>query len=163
MKEGEAWGFIEEHDEEMRSFASKRIQNTLYEGEDALHDAYISMVEGSARIDASRNLSAYIKRAVVNKNIDEIRRVSKRGNFAINEEITASPQSVEDQAIALAQLDGVMVDLAAMRPEVQACMGMRLEGYTQREIAEMLETPLGTIKTQQHRAVEQLRDGEDFT
>ena len=46
-----------------------------------------------------------------------------------------------------------------MRPEYRSCILLRhVEGYPYEEIAEMLDLPLGTVKTYIHRARSQLRE-----
>lgn len=48
--------------------------------------------------------------------------------------------------------------IARLRPEYRSCILLRhVEGYAYEEIAEMLDLPLGTVKTYIHRARSQLR------
>ncbi|MCZ6918726.1 MAG: sigma-70 family RNA polymerase sigma factor [Gemmatimonadetes bacterium] len=49
--------------------------------------------------------------------------------------------------------------IAQLRPEYRSCILLRhVEGYPYEEIAEMLDLPLGTVKTYIHRARSQLRE-----
>ena len=48
--------------------------------------------------------------------------------------------------------------IATLRPEYRACILLRhVEGRPYEEIAEMLDLPLGTVKTYIHRARNELR------
>ena len=48
--------------------------------------------------------------------------------------------------------------IAQLRPEYRSCILLRhVEGHSYEEIAEMLELPLGTVKTYIHRARNELR------
>ena len=49
--------------------------------------------------------------------------------------------------------------IAELRPDYRSCILLRhVEGYAYEEIAEMLDLPLGTVKTYIHRARAQLRE-----
>ncbi len=49
--------------------------------------------------------------------------------------------------------------IATLRPEYRSCIMLRhVQGYAYEEIAEMLDLPLGTVKTYIHRARAELRD-----
>ena len=49
--------------------------------------------------------------------------------------------------------------IATLRPEYRSCIMLRhVEGYAYEEIAEMLDLPLGTVKTYIHRARAELRN-----
>ncbi len=49
--------------------------------------------------------------------------------------------------------------IAQLRPDYRSCILLRhVEGYAYEEIAEMLDLPLGTVKTYIHRARAQLRE-----
>ncbi len=49
--------------------------------------------------------------------------------------------------------------IAALRPEYRSCIMLRhVQGYAYEEIAEMLDLPLGTVKTYIHRARSELRN-----
>ena len=49
--------------------------------------------------------------------------------------------------------------IAQLRPEYRSCILLRhVEGRPYEEIAEILELPLGTVKTYIHRARNELRD-----
>jgi RNA polymerase sigma-70 factor, ECF subfamily len=48
--------------------------------------------------------------------------------------------------------------IARLRPEYRACILLRhVEGHSYEEIAQMLDLPLGTVKTYIHRARNELR------
>jgi RNA polymerase sigma-70 factor (ECF subfamily) len=48
--------------------------------------------------------------------------------------------------------------IARLRPEYRSCILLRhVEGHSYEEIAQMLELPLGTVKTYIHRARNELR------
>ena len=53
----------------------------------------------------------------------------------------------------------IEVAVAQLRPEYRACILLRhVEGRPYEEIAEMLDLPLGTVKTYIHRARDGLQD-----
>ena len=49
--------------------------------------------------------------------------------------------------------------IARLRPEYRSCILLRhIEGYSYEEIADVLDLPLGTVKTYIHRARNELRE-----
>jgi RNA polymerase sigma-70 factor (ECF subfamily) len=49
--------------------------------------------------------------------------------------------------------------IGRLRPEYRSCILLRhVEGYAYEEIAEILQLPLGTVKTYIHRARNELRE-----
>ena len=92
--------------------------------------------------------------------IDYVRR--RQEELPIDERFSApaSPTPTpEESVIRRQQRDQIESYLTALRPQYRRLIEMRFfEEYTYEEIAEKLQLPMGTVKTQIHRAREQMCD-----
>lgn len=95
---------------------------------------------------------------MTNRTIDEVRRINRHYGGALNEAIAQAPVSVEDEAITNCMVENVLYGVAQLSPTLRPCMALRAEGFSQAEIAQQLDVPMGTIKSRQARAVAKLDD-----
>src|SRR5215510_4997136 len=74
-------------------------------------------------------------------------------------QLGARQESPLDEVAARELGSQIEVAIARLRPEYRSCILLRhVEGHSYEEIAEMLDLPLGTVKTYIHRARNELRD-----
>ncbi|MBB1254645.1 SigE family RNA polymerase sigma factor [Streptomyces alkaliterrae] len=107
------------------------------------------------RVSGARDPDAYVWRVMINMNADRLRR------RRLGEWLTgwlperAAPDSADEQVLER----GVLLDaLRALPPRQRATVVLRyLEDRSEREVAELLGTGVGTVRSQTARALRRLR------
>lgn len=103
---------------------------------------------------------AYVKRAIVNANINRWRRV--RSREAPTDRLPET--GVADRTSALADQDAVRRALATLPPRQRAVLVLRyLDDMTEQEAANVLGCSVGTVKSQTHKGLTKLRETFDST
>ena len=134
-----------------------RLTTDVGEAENLTQDTFIKAWFAIAGYAGRGNLGGWLGRVAVNLWRDQFRATARRGRLM--EEVAAEPRQSRDGVIdLLTSLD--LERCIARLPE-----GGRLvfvfhdvEGYTHREIAELLDLAVGTVKAQLHRARRLLRN-----
>jgi len=140
--------------------------------EDLAQETFIKVLNGIRSYRAEFKFSSWIFKIANNAAIDQLRRrnldtLSLDGapHAHTPEEMQATaPQlgsgreSPLDEVTARELGGQIEQAIARLRPEYRACILLRhVEGHSYEEIAQMLELPLGTVKTYIHRARNELR------
>jgi len=72
--------------------------------------------------------------------------------------VPSSRDGPEQDAERSALRDRILLAVRQLNPEQRAIVAMHdVEGYSLEELAKMLETPIGTLKSRLHRARQRLR------
>ena len=140
--------------------------------EDLTQETFVKVLNALDRYRPEYKFSSWIFKIANNAAIDQLRRkeldtLSFEGgpDATTPERVEATSLQVGDAAESpLEELEarelGSAIEqaIARLRPEYRACIIMRhVEGRPYDEIAEMLDLPLGTVKTYIHRARAELR------
>lgn len=137
--------------------------------EDLTQEAFVKAYRSLRTYDASRKLSSWLFKIAHNTTIDHLRRhvpdtvsleapqdEEGRGGLAA----VLSDASVEDPAAAAERRDmarSLERAISRLRPEYrEAVVLFYLEGATYQEICDVTGLPLGTVKTNLHRARKEL-------
>jgi len=140
--------------------------------EDLAQETFIKVLNGIRSYRPEFKFSSWIFKIANNAGIDHLR---KRTVDTLS--LDGAPDAVTPDAVAATALQigdqretplqavearelGSAIERAIgrLRPEYRACIVLRhVEGYAYEEIAEMLDLPLGTVKTYIHRARNELR------
>jgi len=141
--------------------------------EDLSQETFIKAMNAIATYRPEFKFSSWIFKIANNAAIDQLRRRSVQTlsldgapNATTPDEIEATVLQVGDRSeSALAVLEarelGSSIERAIgqLRPEYRSCILLRhVEGLAYEEIAQLLDLPLGTVKTYIHRARHELRD-----
>lgn len=141
--------------------------------EDLAQDTFVKVLNALESYRPEYKFSSWIFKIANNVAIDQLRRreldtLSLDGapDARTQEEIEATALQATDRSeTPLAELEsrelGRLIEdaIARLRPEYRSCILLRhVEGRSYEEIAEMLDLPLGTVKTYIHRARLELRD-----
>ncbi len=140
--------------------------------EDLSQETFIKALNALDSYRPEYKFSSWIFKIANNAAIDQLRRreldtLSLEGSpHAVTPEaveatalqIGARGESALD-AVASIELGGeIEKAIAQLRPEYRSCILLRhVEGYAYEEIAQILDLPLGTVKTYIHRARHELR------
>jgi RNA polymerase sigma-70 factor (ECF subfamily) len=140
--------------------------------EDLAQETFIKVLNAIRSYRPEFKFSSWIFKIANNAAIDQLRRrgldtLSLDGSphaHTPEEMQSTAPQLGARQEspldeVAARELGGQIEQaIAKLRPEYRACILLRhVEGHSYEEIAEMLELPLGTVKTYIHRARNELR------
>ena len=141
--------------------------------EDLAQETFVKALNAIATYRPEYKFSSWIFKIANNAAIDHLRRrdlntLSLDGspNATSQDDIEATALQVGDKSESpLAELEarelGTSIERAIgqLRPEYRSCILLRhVEGLAYEEIAQMLDLPLGTVKTYIHRARHELRD-----
>jgi RNA polymerase sigma-70 factor (ECF subfamily) len=136
--------------------------------EDLAQETFIKVLNGLASYRPEFKFSSWIFKVANNVAIDQLR---KRGVDTVS--MDGAPDARPASALQLrghgetplqeveARELGTAIERAIgrLRPEYRSCIVLRhVEGYSYEEISQMLDLPLGTVKTYIHRARNELRE-----
>ena len=134
--------------------------------EDIAQDAFLRAYQKAATYRGGAAVKAWLYRIAINRAYDELRRLQRKrevplekagvpGRAARVEAVYASTQALAEVGELQRRVAGA---LAELRPEYRTPLVLReIEGMTYREIAEVLDWPLGTVQIRIHRGRLELR------
>lgn len=144
---------------------ARRIVGDNGLAEDVVQETFLSVWLKPAAFDSSRGpFAAWLMTAVHHKAVDAVRREQSQRNRqdrAVDEAATAPAApwpDVEDAVCDRAVAERVRIALRTLpAPQRRALALAYYSGFTQREIATLTESPLGTVKSRMRAGMEQLR------
>jgi RNA polymerase sigma-70 factor (ECF subfamily) len=128
--------------------------------QDVMQDAFVKIWRGIDSYDASKGtLFTWILNVARNTAIDRVRSQEFKQTMGAQSLNNSSPHlegiSASHQSVDHIGLENV---LPLLRPEHQEIIDyVYFKGYTQTEVAESLNMPLGTVKTRVRMAIDHLR------
>ncbi|HJS48389.1 MAG TPA: sigma-70 family RNA polymerase sigma factor [Gemmatimonadales bacterium] len=140
--------------------------------EDLTQETFVKALNAVESYRPEFKFSSWIFKIANNAAIDHLRRRELQTLSLEGSPNALTPEAIEATALQLRdrlenpleelearELGGqIEVAIARLRPEYRSCILLRhVEGRAYEEIAEMLDLPLGTVKTYIHRARNELR------
>ena len=140
--------------------------------EDLAQETFIKVLNGIRSYRPEFKFSSWIFKIANNAAIDHLRRRELDTLSLDGSPHAQTPEEMQATALQLGSRQESPLDaavsrelggqiehaIARLRPEYRACILLRhVEGHSYEEIAQMLELPLGTVKTYIHRARNELR------
>ncbi len=131
--------------------------------EDVVQEAFLSLWRSGSRYDASRgSVRTWVLGIVHNRAIDALRRAtvhdSRRASDEGLEERFEAPERTDAEAARRSEAGEVRAALGALPADQLKVIELAyFGGFTHTEIAEMLDTPLGTVKGRMRLGLEKLR------
>jgi RNA polymerase sigma-70 factor (ECF subfamily) len=140
-----------------------RIVGTRAQAEDVVQEAFLSIWRSGARYDRGRgSVRTWVLGIVHNRAIDGLRRATvhdkrRASDEGIAERIEAKERT--DVEVARREEAGtVRAAMDVLPPEQSQVIELAyFGGFTHSEIAEMLETPIGTVKGRMRLGLEKMR------
>jgi RNA polymerase sigma-70 factor (ECF subfamily) len=141
-----------------------RILGSRNAAEDAVQEAFLSLWRSGARYDRARgSVRTWVLGIVHHRSIDVLRRdsvhVKRRASDEGIEERFEARERTELEVARRDEAHGIREAMDTLPAD--QCQVIELAyfgGFSQTEIASMLETPLGTVKGRMRLALEKLRD-----
>jgi RNA polymerase sigma-70 factor (ECF subfamily) len=129
--------------------------------EDAVQDVFYSLWRAAPSYNTERgSVRSWLFRAVRNRCIDYQRQNLSRPRLVSDDEAIERLPAPNIDELAISSVDGEIVRRAFRhipREQAQAIELAYYDGYTQREIAEMLGLPIGTVKSRTRLGLHALR------
>jgi RNA polymerase sigma-70 factor (ECF subfamily) len=136
---------------------SLRIVNNRSDAEDVLQEAFSSAFQHLEDFDYSSTFGAWLKRIVVNRSIDLLRRRKALVVDIDTLEKYAEPAQEMDEDTSRWQVHQVKRSVASLPTGYRTVITLHLfEGYDYEEIAVMMGISAVTVRTQYHRARKKL-------
>jgi RNA polymerase sigma-70 factor (ECF subfamily) len=140
--------------------AAYLITRDLAHADDIVQEAFLRLYRHIQNFDEARPFAPYFMRIVANVAIESAQRASSHeARFPILDEETvdiSAPNNIFDleQQVEAGQLrDAVWNALYQLTPKQRAAVVLRYYfDYSEREVAEALDTPQGTVSWRLHRA-----------
>ncbi len=143
---------------------SRRIVNDDSLAQDVVQEVFLALWRGAGRYDPARGgFSTWLLTLTHHKAVDLVRReenLRKRRTTAdvLEARVSEGPQ-VHDEAWSSLRQERVRAALQTLpAPQREALALAYFGGYTQREIAGLTGTPLGTVKTRMLAGMRRMRD-----
>jgi RNA polymerase sigma-70 factor (ECF subfamily) len=140
----------------------RRITGSKAEAEDAAQEAMIGIVRGLTRFDGRSAFSTWVYRIATNAALDELRRQRRRPALHVVNDEEGRPRetidpAAEQQADAVADRMSLETALAGLAEDFRLAVVLRdVADLDYGEIAEILDVPVGTVKSRIARGRAQL-------
>ena len=151
--------------------AALRMTRNAADAEDVVQEAYAKAFASFRQFTPGTNLKAWLYRILTNTYINNYRKQQRRPQISDGEDIEdwQIAQAAEHDSVglksaetqALEQMpDGAVSDaLAVLSPERRMAVYLAdVDGFSYKEIAEIMGTPIGTVMSRLNRGRKQLRD-----
>jgi RNA polymerase sigma-70 factor (ECF subfamily) len=139
----------------------KYILNRVDEPEiarDLTGELFKRFLQTLQRSQVITNLRAWLFRAAHNLVIDHYRRREHRRHLQLNETLPAAGPEPAIIAAAHLQADAVRKAISQLTPDQQQVITLKfLVGFSNQETADILQKPVGAVKSLQHRALASLQ------
>jgi len=154
------------HMGQLRAAATAMTRNP-HDAEDLVQETYTKAYASFHQFREGTNARAWLLRILTNTFISTYRRrqrepvqVSTAGveDWQLTQDREAAPRSAEDVALDRLPDSAVIAALRELRGDFRTVVYLAdVEGFTYREVADIMHCPLGTVMSRLHRARGQLR------
>lgn len=138
------------------------------EAQDVAQEAFLRVYTNLDKYDVNRKFSTWVFRIATNVAIDRLRKrkpdVHLQDNVKGTEAITyesqlaATDELPEDQVVQLELQDWIQSEINHLPPKYRTAIILKyLEDLSLKEISEVMDLPVATVKTRIHRGREALR------
>jgi RNA polymerase sigma-70 factor, ECF subfamily len=128
----------------------RRVTGHDADGADACQEALVAIVRSLSRFDGRSSFSTWSYRIATNASLDELRRRRRRPEPGLPDEAVLGRRdaSGDDPFADLDTRVAVDAALGGLAPEYRAALVLRdLSGLSYAEIAEVLDVPIGTVRS----------------
>lgn len=151
--------------------AALRMTRNPADAEDLVQEAFAKAFASFAQFTPGTNLKAWLYRILTNTYINHYRKQQRRPQISGGEDVedwqiaaaanhdSVGLKSAETEALEQMPDGAVSEALAELSPERRMAVYLAdVEGFSYKEIAEIMGTPIGTVMSRLNRGRKQLRD-----
>ncbi|WP_394331570.1 RNA polymerase sigma factor [Crocinitomix catalasitica] len=136
----------------MKSVCMRYAKDEM-EAEDILQEAFISVFKNIKSYKSEGALGAWLRRITVNKAIEQFRKNKTLQKLSENVGYFQADEDFEITVLNQLNLDDLIAKIATLPVGYRTVFNLyAIEGYTHKEIGEMLKISPGTSKSQYSRA-----------
>jgi RNA polymerase sigma-70 factor (ECF subfamily) len=144
--------------------AAYRVTGSAADAEDVLQTVFLRLLRHPHLPNKSPQLGSYLHRAAVNASIDLLRSRKSRKDISIEKVQPRQVQSLEagpeDLQTARELATWLRRAVSELSPQTAEIFALRyFEGYSNQEVAELVDTSPGVVAVVLHRARNRLREG----
>ncbi len=133
-----------------------RILKSRVEAEDVVQDCFIKGFQKIHQLNDETNLGAWLKRIVVNKSLDVVRK-RNRINWVDETNIIEPESAIEDEIENDISIDFIKECINKLKEKYRIIIVLyMIEDYNHREIGELLNIKESTVRNQYKRGKDQL-------
>ncbi len=134
-----------------------RIMNNVPDAEDMLQEAFYQVFKNIKSYRGEATIGAWIRRIVINKCLNEIKR--KTPHFIEADEVEVTEEEPVDEKKFSYTVDSIKRAISTLPDGYRIVLSLYLfDGLSHKEIAEQLEISVSTVKTQYMRAKQKVRE-----
>ena len=150
------------HGKQAYALAYRVLRDAAF-AEDAVQEAFLDVWRSAGRFDPERaKVSSWLLTFVHRRAVDMVRREQARPQRSMDVEEApqqADPIDIASEVVALDETQAIKRALELLTPAQRDVLELAyFGGYSQTEIANRLDEPLGTVKSRTHVALARLRE-----
>lgn len=144
-----------------------RLSGNVHEAEDLVQETFLRAYRFFHRYDDSMPFTSWLYRIMTNSHIDAVRKKNRMKTFSLDAGTQEGQSTVDvpdenaspDRALLESAMDDhIQQGLRTMTPEFRTAVLLSdVEGMAYEEIAEVMNTSIGTVRSRIHRGRRQLR------
>lgn len=145
-----------------------RMVGNRHEAEDLAQEAFLRVYLNIESFDSDKKFSSWLYRIATNLTIDRLRK--KKPDYYLDAEIAgaegmtmyaqlaADVELPEDQVVGLELQEAIQKEMIQLPPKYRSVIVLKyMEDLSLKEISDILNIPVATVKTRVHRGREALR------
>ena len=159
---------VQEHQDRVINICFRFLNNRV-EAEDTAQDVFVEIYQSIKRFRGDAKLSTWIYRIAVSKSLDTIRKMKRKKRMAqlksvfgldAHEEPAASTVTNPDEALEQQERAALLQKCVSELAENQeiAITLSKYEGFSYKEIAEIMGTSLSAVESLIHRGMKNLKE-----
>lgn len=141
---------------------ARRFLRSQEDAEDVVQEVYIDLWSHAGRFDPAKGSeTTFVATIARRRMIDRLRKITRQpvsaGDVAEMGDILEDHRAVD--AAAESDVEKAQTVIKGLKPQQQEVLRLSIyEGYSHGDIAELMEMPLGTVKTLLRRGLIKIRD-----
>jgi RNA polymerase sigma-70 factor, ECF subfamily len=140
---------------------ARRMSPNLDDAEDAVQEIFVDVWKNADKFDETKSSeTTFIAMIARRRLIDRIRKVNRSPKSDSIEDMPVEPQNRFDESMQVSiEAKQAAKALETLRPEQRQVLQLSIyHGYSHQEIADVLQMPIGTVKTHARRGIIQVRE-----
>ncbi|WP_096202068.1 RNA polymerase sigma factor SigW [Bacillus sp. FJAT-45350] len=164
----EAFGELVEMYKDKVYQLSYRMLGNMHEAQDVAQEAFLRAYTNIDRYDTNRKFSTWLFRIATNLAIDRLRKrkpdfhledpIKGTEGMTVQSQIASTEELPDDQVVKVEMQEWIQDEINHLPPKYRSAIILKyIEDLSLKEISEILDLPVSTVKTRIHRGRETLR------